>query len=78
MLELVNAGVVKTVVVKDLSRFGRNATEVGLYTDILFPKLDVRFIAINDNVDSANSNITDLDYSGFLNIFNEPSLERKR
>lgn len=42
MLELVNAGIVKTVVVKDLSRFGRNATEVGLYTDILFPKLDVR------------------------------------
>ncbi|MDG3131608.1 recombinase family protein [Streptococcus suis] len=71
MLELINAGIVKTVVVKDLSRFGRNATEVGLYTDILFPKLDVRFIAINDNVDSANSNITDLDYSGFLNIFNE-------
>lgn len=71
MLELVNAGIVKTVVVKDLSRFGRNATEVGLYTDILFPKLDVRFVAINDNVDSANSNITDLDYSGFLNIFNE-------
>lgn len=42
------------VVVKDLSRFGRNYIETGKYLDRIFPMLEVRFIAINDNYDSAN------------------------
>lgn len=55
--------------VKDLSRFGRNYLQVGYYTEILFPKKGVRFIAINNNVDSAAPQ--DNDFTPFLNIMNE-------
>ena len=52
-----------------MSRFGRNYLEVGFYTEIQFPSKGVRFIAINNNVDSANP--TDNDFTPFLNIMNE-------
>ncbi|MBQ3414317.1 MAG: recombinase family protein [Clostridia bacterium] len=45
-------GVINTIIVKDLSRFGRNYIEVGNYIEQIFPLYNVRFIAINDNVDS--------------------------
>ncbi|MFQ9104297.1 MAG: recombinase family protein, partial [Oscillospiraceae bacterium] len=48
LLEEVEAGRVETLVVKDLSRFGRNYLQVGYYTEILFPKKGVRFIAIQN------------------------------
>ena len=51
LLEEIEAGRVDTLVVKDLSRFGRNYLQVGYYTEIVFPKKGVRFIAINNNVD---------------------------
>ena len=54
---------------EDMSRFGRNYLEVGFYTEIQFPSKGVRFIAINNNVDSANP--TDNDFTPFLNIMNE-------
>ena len=54
---------------EDLSRLGRNYLQVGYYTEILFPKKGVRFIAVNNNVDSANP--TDNDFTPFLNIMNE-------
>ena len=60
---------IATVIVKDMSRFGRNYLEVGFYTEIQFPSKGVRFIAINNNVDSANP--TDNDFTPFLNIMNE-------
>ena len=66
LLEEVEAGRVETLVVKDLSRFGRNYLQVGYYTEILFPKKGVRFIAINNNVDSATPQ--DNDFTPFLNI----------
>ena len=69
LLEEVEAGRVETLVVKDLSRFGRNYLQVGYYTEILFPKKGVRFIAINNNVDSATPQ--DNDFTPFLNIMNE-------
>ena len=69
LLEEIEAGRVETLVVKDLSRFGRNYLQVGYYTEILFPKKGVRFIAINNSVDSANP--TDNDLTPFLNIMNE-------
>ena len=53
MMDAVESGAVKTVVTKDLSRLGRNYLQVGLFTEITFPKKGVRFIAINDGVDSA-------------------------
>ena len=66
LLEEIEAGRVETLVVKDLSRFGRNYLQVGYYTEILFPKKGVRFIAINNNVDSATPQ--DNDFTPFLNI----------
>ena len=69
LLEEIDAGRVETLVVKDLSRFGRNYLQVGYYTEIVFPKKGVRFIAINNSVDSANP--TDNDLTPFLNIMNE-------
>lgn len=62
-------GKISTVLVKDMSRFGRDYIMVGYYTEIYFSNLDIRFIAINDNVDS---NIqTENDLTPFKNVFNE-------
>lgn len=69
LLEEVEAGRVETLVVKDISRFGRNYLQVGYYTEILFPKKGVRFIVINNNVDSATPQ--DNDFTPFLNIMND-------
>jgi len=65
----IEAGHVGTVIVKDMSRFGRNYLEVGFYTEMLFPKKEVRFIAINSNVDTDKPD--DNDFTPFLNIINE-------
>ena len=69
MLEEINAGHVAIVLVKDMSRFGRNYLQVGFYTEILFPDKGVRFIAINNGVDSNNP--TENDFTPFLNIMND-------
>lgn len=69
MLADVEAGKVGTIIVKDMSRFGRNYLQVGFYTEILFPQKQVRFLAINNSVDSDNP--TDNDFTPFLNIMNE-------
>ena len=69
MLKEVEAGTIGTVIVKDMSRFGRNYLQVGYYTEILFPQKDVRFIAINNNVDSEQP--MGNDFAPFLNIMNE-------
>ena len=53
MMDCVENGEVKCVITKDLSRMGRNYLQVGMFTEITFPKKGVRFIAINDGVDSA-------------------------
>ena len=54
---------------EDMSRFGRNYLEVGFYTVILFPKKQIRFVAINNSVDSDKPQ--DNDFTPFLNIMNE-------
>ena len=67
--ELVKQGLVGCWLCKDLSRFGRDYLTVGQYTDIIFPSYDVRFIAVNDGVDSQCG-----DGEGFAairNLFNE-------
>ena len=68
MISDVEEGLVGTVIVKDLSRLGRNYLITGQYTELIFPSYDVRFIAISDNVDSANGNN---DMLHFHNIMNE-------
>lgn len=60
---------VSTVIVKDMSRFGRDYLKVGFYTEVMFVEKDVRFIAINNGIDSASK--TDNDFTPFLNIMNE-------
>lgn len=69
MMDDVNSGLVGTIVVKDMSRFGRDYIMVGYYTEIMLPQMDIRFIAVNDNVDSENQ--TDNDFTPFRNIINE-------
>jgi len=56
MLEDIRHGIVDCVIVKDLSRFGREYIDSGMYIERLFPALGVRFIAINDNIDTAREN----------------------
>ena len=53
MERMIKNGEIGTVIVKDMSRLGRNYLQVGMYTDIVFPDNNVRFIAVNDNVDSS-------------------------
>ena len=69
LIAAVEAGEVDVVCVKDMSRFGRNYLKVGFYTEIMFPEKGVRFIAINNGVDSANP--SENDFTPFLNIMNE-------
>jgi DNA invertase Pin-like site-specific DNA recombinase len=54
LIKDVKKGIINTIVVKDLSRFGRNYIESGLYIEKIFPNIGVRFIAVNDNFDSEN------------------------
>ena len=69
MLAEAEAGKIGTIIVKDMSRFCRNYLEVGFYTEILFPKKQIRFIAINNSVGSDKPQ--DNDFTPFLNIMNE-------
>lgn len=59
-----------SVVVKDLSRLGRNYLKVGYYTEVLFPENDIRFISVTDNIDSFNEAGMN-DFVPFKNIMNE-------
>ena len=70
MIEMLRNGEADCVIVKDLSRFGREHIEVGRYLRQLFPEMGVRFIAINDNVDTLEDEPTDLTVS-VKNIMNE-------
>ena len=54
LLDDAKTGVINTIIVKDLSRFGRNYIEVGQYVDYVFPAFGIRFITIQDNVDTEN------------------------
>jgi site-specific DNA recombinase len=68
MLARIENGEIKTVITKDLSRLGRNYLQVGMYTEVLFPQKGVRYIAINDGVDSMQG---DNDLTPLKNLFNE-------
>lgn len=65
MQELVEAGKVATIIVKDLSRFGRNYLEVGNYLEVVYPTLGVKFIAIQENVETIDGKGTEMMCSSF-------------
>ena len=69
LLDEVKAGNVETIIIKDMSRIGRNYLQVGYYTEILFPDKGVRFIAVNNSIDSDSQ--TENEFTPFLNIMNE-------
>ncbi len=69
MINMVENDQIGVLIAKDMSRIGRNYLEVGIYTEVLFPEHNVRFIAVNSGVDSANQ--ADNDFTPFLNIINE-------
>ena len=68
MLDDMDMGYISTVIVKDMSRLGRDYLQVGYYTDTYFPDRDIRFIAINDCVDSADG---ENELAPFRNVMNE-------
>ena len=71
LLDDAKTGVINTIIVKDLSRFGRNYIEVGQYVDYVFPAFGIRFIAIQDNVDTANRDSGAMEMMPIMNVFNE-------
>ena len=71
LLEDAKTGIINLIIVKDLSRFGRNYIQVGQYIDYIFPTYNIRFIALNDNVDTLNGNSTAMDMMPIMNVFNE-------
>ena len=71
LLDDAKSGRIDTIVVKDLSRFGRNYIQVGQYIDYIFPAYGIRFIALNDNIDTADKNSSGMDMLPIMNVFNE-------
>ena len=71
VMDAVNAGTVNCVIVKDLSRLGREYVETGKYLEMVFPSMGIRFIAINDDVDSGNAKSSDDILVPVKNIMNE-------
>ena len=70
LIEDAKAKRINVILVKDLSRFGRNYIEFGQYTDYLFPSIGCRFIALNNGIDTGNKDGS-TDVMCFLNLFNE-------
>lgn len=71
LLEDAKTGKINLIIVKDLSRFGRNYIQIGQYIDYIFPTYNIRFIALNDNVDTANKDTSAMDMMPIVNLFNE-------
>ena len=69
MIAEIEAGNVGTVIVKDMSRLGRDYLQVGYYTEVFFRQKGVRFIAVSNNIDSANGESNE--FAPFLNIMSE-------
>jgi DNA invertase Pin-like site-specific DNA recombinase len=68
MVEDMEKGSLSVIITKDLSRLGRDYLKTGEYAEVIFPRYDVRYIAVNDNVDTERS---DNEFMPFKNLFNE-------
>ena len=71
LLSDAQTGRINLIICNDLSRFGRNYIEVGQYIDYIFPLHNIRFIALNDNVDTANRDSNAMEMMPVINLFNE-------
>lgn len=71
LLDDAKAGEINTIVVKDLSRFGRNYILVGQYIDYVFPSFGIRFIAIEDRIDTESKDTSAMEMLPIMNVFNE-------
>lgn len=71
LLDDAKNGIINTIIVKDLSRFGRNYIQVGQFVDYIFPLYGIRFIALQDNVDTANKESSAMEMMPIMNVFNE-------
>ena len=69
MVSDIQAGLIGTVIVKDMSRVGRDYLQTGFYTEVIFKQQNVRFIAVSNGVDSADASSSE--FAPFLNIMNE-------
>ena len=69
MIKDIENGLINCVITKDLSRLGRNYLDCGLYLEVFFPEHNVRYIAVNDGVDTLNKSAMDI--TPFRNILNE-------
>ena len=69
MIKDIENGRINCVITKDLSRLGRNYLDCGLYLEVFFPEHNVRYIAVNDGVDTLNKSAMDI--TPFRNILNE-------
>ncbi len=78
MIKDIENGLINCVITKDLSRLGRNYLDCGLYLEVFFPEHNVRYIAVNDGVDTLNKSAMDI--TPFRNILNEciPPMCRSR
>ena len=68
LLDDAKQGVINTVLVKDMSRFGRNYIMVGQYLDYVFPAFGIRFIALSDNIDTENKDTAAMDMMPITNV----------
>ena len=71
LLEDAKQGVINTILVKDMSRFGRNYIMVGQFLDYVFPTFGIRFVALSDNIDTENRDTPAMDMMPITNVFNE-------
>lgn len=77
MVSDIEKGLIDAVIVKDLSRLGRNNAMVALYTEIIFPDNDVRFIAINDGIDTTNGDNDIMPFKSVVNEFYAKDISKK-
>ena len=71
MMNDVEAGLIETIITKDLSRLGRDHVQVGMYTENIFPSKGIRFIAVADGYDTADPSSNSAAVAPFYNIINE-------
>lgn len=77
MLEDARAGIINLILVKDLSRLGRDYVEVGRYTDVIFPSLGCRFVSMLDCLDTEGDNTDMLHFRSLMNDYHLKDLSSK-